>query len=224
MEEFDSIERAGYTAKLFHDHDASSPDDWDTFGKIAYSDSRIGWNTDGLPSDPYGTGIFVVDCSMCDGDGALHDVANGKHAGMCPKCQGDGYVVDGMSACRALHGDVVAVLPIYANDGPYTILHVVDDWEDANGWIFATQETADMTGVPAEKYEEALRQDLETWNTYLSGDVYGIVVEDADGREVDSCWGFYGLDYAREEAASMLDIEPVRLLEKFPGLKDMRVN
>lgn len=59
---------------------------------------------------------------------------------------------------------------------------------------------------------------IETWNQYLSGDVWGYVVaeveplEDIDVatereladqdevRHVDSCWGFYGLDYARKEA------------------------
>ncbi len=41
---------------------------------------------------------------------------------------------------------------------------------------------------------------VETWNQYLSGDVWGYTVEDSDGNDVDSCWGFYGLDYARSEA------------------------
>jgi predicted nucleic-acid-binding Zn-ribbon protein len=39
---------------------------------------------------------------------------------------------------------------------------------------------------------------VSEWNQYLSGDVYGYVVEGAD----DSCWGFYGMKYCIEEAKS----------------------
>lgn len=48
--------------------------------------------------------------------------------------------------------------------------------------------------------EQSARTYIESWNQYLSGDVYGYVIEDEDGEHVDSCWGFYGLDYARTEA------------------------
>jgi hypothetical protein len=35
---------------------------------------------------------------------------------------------------------------------------------------------------------------IETWNDYLSGNVYGFVIEDEGGTHYDSCWGFSG-DY-----------------------------
>lgn len=44
---------------------------------------------------------------------------------------------------------------------------------------------------------------VETWNQYLSGDVYGVVIEDEAGNDLESCWGFYGLEYAQTEALSM---------------------
>lgn len=44
---------------------------------------------------------------------------------------------------------------------------------------------------------------IEEWNQYLSGDVYGIVKEEYDTNKKqinkDSCWGFYGQEYALEE-------------------------
>jgi len=49
---------------------------------------------------------------------------------------------------------------------------------------------------------------VETWNQYLSGDVWGYVIEDADGNSVDSCWGFYGLEYAKQEAMGQVPSEP----------------
>jgi len=54
----------------------------------------------------------------------------------------------------------------------------------------------------AEKAQEAAESLVETWNQYLSGDVYGIVKEtfDKEKNQVDegSCWGFYGYKYALE--------------------------
>ena len=60
------------------------------------------------------------------------------------------------------------------------------------------------------KAEEALRAEVETYNQYLTGDVYGFrqfkinknpkkcptcehIVEEKE-TEIDSCWGFYGSD------------------------------
>lgn len=40
---------------------------------------------------------------------------------------------------------------------------------------------------------------IEEWNQYLSGDVWGYVVDDGGANE-DSCWGFYGFDYCKKEA------------------------
>lgn len=54
----------------------------------------------------------------------------------------------------------------------------------------------------ADKAQEAAESLVETWNQYLSGDVYGIVKETYDKGKTpvnqDSCWGFYGHKYALE--------------------------
>lgn len=50
-----------------------------------------------------------------------------------------------------------------------------------------------------------LRGEVKTFDQYLRGDVYGYVIEDKDGDVVDSCWGFYGIEYAEEEARSALN-------------------
>lgn len=45
--------------------------------------------------------------------------------------------------------------------------------------------------------------EIETWNAWCDGEVYGYIVTDtATGETVDSCWGFYGEKYAEEEAKS----------------------
>lgn len=41
---------------------------------------------------------------------------------------------------------------------------------------------------------------VETWNQYLSGDIWGFIIEDENGETLESCWGFYGLEYCKEQA------------------------
>lgn len=71
---------------------------------------------------------------------------------------------------------------------------------------------------PGHDLRAAARACFDEWNTYLDGDVYGFVVEDAEGEELHSCWGFYGLDYcigeAREAAESHMPVARGRALLK----------
>lgn len=54
--------------------------------------------------------------------------------------------------------------------------------------------------------EETARLFVEAWNRCLSGEVYGYVISrdgEADGEEIESCWGFYGdISVCMEEAKS----------------------
>ena len=60
-----------------------------------------------------------------------------------------------------------------------------------------------MTDALRRKAEKQLRAEVETYDEFLRGDVYGFVVEDATGEHVDSCWGFYGgADYCLSEGVS----------------------
>lgn len=50
--------------------------------------------------------------------------------------------------------------------------------------------------------EKVLRSEVNVYDQYLTGQVYGFVVEDEDGNDLDSCWGFYDdykLAYVKEE-------------------------
>ena len=74
------------------------------------------------------------------------------------------------------------------------------------GFIFASKEEWRLR----KSATKAAKAYMETWNQYLSGDVYGYIIRSEDGKE-ESCWGFYGLDYckeaAREAAESMMSYE-----------------
>lgn len=102
----------------------------------------------------------------------------------------------------------VAILPLYLLDhsglslstGPFGCT-----WDSGQiGWIVALPD-AQWEGRSVEQIEECLRAEVETYHCYLSGDVWGYVIEDAESQEsVESCWGYFGRHWAEEEGASML--------------------
>ena len=68
-------------------------------------------------------------------------------------------------------------------------------WDSGQcGIIYTDVETAKQEfgeHYSEERVREALAGEIESFGQYLAGDVYGYIVE-ADGEQVDSCWGFYG--------------------------------
>jgi len=57
------------------------------------------------------------------------------------------------------------------------------------------------------KVRALLEAEVETYDDYLTGNVWGFVIEDNEGEQTDSCWGFYG-DYGKEalkEAKNVVD-------------------
>jgi len=50
------------------------------------------------------------------------------------------------------------------------------------------------------KIYEILKAEVETYDNYLTGEVYGYIVEDENGDNVDSCWSYFGdSKYALED-------------------------
>ena len=66
------------------------------------------------------------------------------------------------------------------------------------GWVFCAKKEWRLS----KKAREAALSLVKTWNEYLSGDVWGYVI---DGDNEDSCWGFYGYDYCVQEAKGVVD-------------------
>lgn len=100
-------------------------------------------------------------------------------------------------------------LDIYEHGGTSYSLHAEgtqDQWDTAGkgGLIILTDDA--LKEVDAYKYREAAaRGYLETYTEWANGEVYGYQIEDADGDDVDSCYGFYGLDYCKEQANEVAD-------------------
>jgi hypothetical protein len=49
------------------------------------------------------------------------------------------------------------------------------------------------------------QSEINEWLAYANGEVYGYIVKDNDGEHLDSCWGFYGYEFCKEEAKSQAE-------------------
>lgn len=101
------------------------------------------------------------------------------------------------------------VLPLYLLDHSGLAMRTGPFHEDPGGWdsgivgiIFDTPETLENTGVLPEHVESALRGEVETYDSYLQGQVFGYVVTDYEGDIVESCWGYFDEDDALAEGIS----------------------
>jgi len=84
-----------------------------------------------------------------------------------------------------------------------------DSWD--SGWIGYVLVSKAEWPDPLKARLAALAE-VETWNQYLSGDIWGYVVEKVEScdlghehaTEMDSCWGFYGEETAKEAGEALL--------------------
>jgi hypothetical protein len=108
--------------------------------------------------------------------------------------------------------DDVISLPLYLYDHSGLTMNTTGfscPWDSGKvGFIYVTKERAEKEGVPDP--EALLRAEVKEYDQYLRGEVYGYRVLDEAGKELDSCWGFYG-DYnvsgILDQARSVVDAE-----------------
>lgn len=114
--------------------------------------------------------------------------------------------------------DAVVIIPLYLYDHSGITIQAgaANDWDSTDvGYAYITNETATQAFGPAtqqtslwnkyksiEEWAEAvIRSEIDTYASYLEGQVFGYVVIDNDTEEVlDSCWGFFDHDDMLEEA------------------------
>jgi hypothetical protein len=111
--------------------------------------------------------------------------------------------------------DVVA-LPLYLYDHSGITMSTSPfgcRWDSGQvGYIYMTYDEIrkehGWTRITKARYDQVvkwLKGEVEVYDQYLTGEVYGFVIEDADGEELDACWGFYGDKDVEREVNSLLD-------------------
>lgn len=81
------------------------------------------------------------------------------------------------------------------------------------GFIFATKEdirnnfgVKNVTQKLINHTKDILESEIKELDQYLTGDVYGYEIIDVRTEEhIESCWGFYGIDYVEEEVNQILN-------------------
>ena len=189
---YHSEEYKGFTIKLINDSNTESPREWDNLGVIAYSHR---------------------DYTL--GDKNLRDY----------------YDLDNFNSWEEIKAQLVkdeniaVILPLYLYDHSGLFLKI-GSWygllpqghaefdSGQVGFVYVTKEAIRkeygvkrITRKTLEKAEKVIRSEAETFAKYISGDVRGFVVEDADGEHLDSCWGYYEDEDAISEAKSIIDGE-----------------
>lgn len=100
-------------------------------------------------------------------------------------------------------------LPVYMYDHSGISINTTGfscRWDSGQlGWIWAKYNPDEYDS--RESLQKVLQSEIEEYDLYLRGEVYGYEITDEDGEFVDSCWGFIGEcdGYVLEEAREQCD-------------------
>lgn len=111
--------------------------------------------------------------------------------------------------------DILVIIPLYLYDHSGITMNTTGftcGFDSGQvGWGYITKEDAEKMGCVGpewteERLKESLRSDVETYDYYISGNMYGYKVFNHDNDEVESCWGFFGdMENARVGACKIID-------------------
>jgi hypothetical protein len=180
----EEIELDGFTGKIYYDSDPSNPrEEWDNLCTMVCFHKRynLGDKKHGYSSSDYGSWEELYNHIMEE--------------------YGNKVVIKSIFMYE--HGGITI------STGPFSC-----GWDSGQiGFIFISHDkmNKEWASKPFESEEALIKQandcidaEIETYDQYLRGDVYGFEIEDPDGECVDSCWGFHGIEYMKQEVNDIL--------------------
>lgn len=113
----------------------------------------------------------------------------------------------------------VLVFPLYLYDHSGITISMAPfscPWDSGQvGYIYVTYAelrkeycTKKVTKSVIEKATRVLRGEVEVYDAYITGEVFGWTIGNDEDENIDSCWGYYGtseIDYMFQEAKSSID-------------------
>lgn len=173
------IEYKGYTIKIVSDDDPESPREWDNLGTMVCFHNRYAL-------------------------GDKHDYDADMFSGW-----------DEIEQFIKAREDVAVILPLslYDHSGITMSVGRSSGWDCGQvGFIFVSKakvrkeySVKRISPKLRARIEKYLRQEVETYDTYLRGDVVGFRVVNRMEEETDSCYGFYDEKDAIAEAKGIID-------------------
>ena len=184
MDAIEQFEVGKFTVKIYQDEDAQNPrKEWDNFGKMVCAHRRYNLGDEEFSPEE------------------IQEIAARSDVLYLPL-----YLIDhsglsmntgGFTSCDPQGWDWGCVGIIYAD----------------RDMVFKEFGTRRFTKKLKYKVSQLLRHEVKAYDQYLTGDVYGYVVEDEDGENLDSCWGFYGFEYCKQEAESAAQYQVRAMLQ-----------
>jgi hypothetical protein len=121
-------------------------------------------------------------------------------------------------AIRKEEGRGTIVLPLYLYDHSGVTMRTSPfncRWDSGQvGFILTNRKTIlsefggkIVTKKLREKVSRILEGEVETYTQYLEGEIYGFQIVDEEGEIVDSCYGFYGTDFATNGMLDYIDAD-----------------
>jgi hypothetical protein len=173
----------GLVAHIYVDPDPMSPACWDTLGEITYNKAA--------------RTVLGTHPKSAEQDAEIARMVRDGEAYGLPVWA---YVHSGSTIKAAL-------------ENPFGC-----PWDSGrSGWVYVMRDKALKEfgrKLPSRRLKarilDVLKGEVETFNQWLNGDVYGYAIE-LNGEQVDSCWGMYGLDETVKDVTALLEEEAARI-------------
>ncbi len=181
-EPVETFEVNGKTVRIYHDTEAESPRNDDNLGVMLCWHRRVLLGDEQISPKDFGEDLGEVSGKIREERGA---------ALVLPI-----YIYE--------HGQIT----ITARESVYA-MYPDKEWDAGQvGFIYAEEAAVlreygleTITEEMLKKVREVLEGEVAVYDQYLMGDVWGYVIEGEEGDDPgDSCWGFFGLEYCKEEA------------------------
>lgn len=187
----ESYEHEGVTVEIHADDSPGGPREWDNAARLYCWDDRMsGVVHDGEHDEMFGRDDHAdlseaIDHLIAQGAQVILPLYLLDHSGYSIS-SGDNLIeLDDQGRARAC-----------ASSGRF--IGDEQGWDTSMvGFAWVPKDTDATDPLACAKGE------IETLDQFFTGDVYGYVVDPTG--EADSCWGFYGLEHAQEEANDMAE-------------------
>jgi len=205
-------EDKGARLEILIDTDPESPRTWDNLGTMVCFDHdyKLGDKehrfsravADGDPEEEWGETEkrFIKEskeernvaeyCKYCLQGWALKNECTEIVRRIVGECRG-----------KFVSKELAAIIPLYLHVYSNTNISMSLSGGHQVGFILVTKDKVrnefrkkKISKKLMKQVVDILKSEVEVYNQWIEGDVYGFRLEKTDGTHIDSCWGFYGSD------------------------------
>lgn len=206
MEALETVKYKGYNIEIVADDVAESPREWDNVGKMVCQHRRYHLGDEQYENNYANSwkewfAYHVLENYVLDLDLRIYGTF--------------GYFEEEEEIEKVWRwiekNMIVMPLFLYDHSGITISTSKTCRWDSGQiGFMYITKEDAvkefgnkNFTKAVEEEAIAYMEAELETYDNYLRGDVYGYRILDKEGDVIDSCFGFYGYDH--EESGLLVE-------------------